>query len=87
MKELDQSVQIHMQQPPNLSTLAAHATTTAPDQPLSEHDAVVLTNRFPSMHARVEATRTASRENGIAPLLGPAIAINVIDFWEDEWIA
>lgn len=87
MREFDVQQEKQLQKTPDLTTLVAHATTTAPMQPLSGHDANILTSHFPSLRLLEEATRTSSGRNSLAELLGSAVASNMVDFWEDEWIA
>ncbi|KAK5258721.1 hypothetical protein LTR40_007350 [Exophiala xenobiotica] len=87
MKEFDVRQQTQLQKTPDLTTLVAHATTTAPMQPLSPHDANILTSHFRSLRHLEEATRTSSGRKGLTELLGPAVTKNLVDFWEDEWIA
>ena len=65
----------------------SQATATAPLRPLSEHDAAVLANTFPSIQGLEEATRTDWGKRQITELLGSNVAKDVIDFWQDEWIA
>lgn len=67
--------------------LMAHATTTAPIQPLPEHVVNSLLSHYPSMRLLEEATRTNSGRNHIVALVGPIVASSLVDFWEDEWIA
>jgi len=86
-KEFDVRQEKQLQKTPNLKTLVAHAITTAPMQPLSGHDANILASHFPSLRHLEEATRTSSGRNSLTELLGPAVTRNVVDFWEDEWIA
>jgi hypothetical protein len=87
MKEFDVRQQTQLQKTPNLTTLVAHATTTAPMQPLSRPDANILTSHFPSLRLLEEATRTSSGTKSLTELLGPATTKNLVDFWEDEWVA
>jgi len=67
--------------------LLAHTTAAAPGQPLSEHDANVLSDLFPSMRALEEATRTTQGKAVIREYFDSKTAANIIDFWENEWIA
>lgn len=71
----------------NLTALVAQTTTTAPSQPLSGYDATTLAEKFLSIQCLEEATRTRDGKTQISQLVGPIVAKNVIDFWEDEWIA
>jgi hypothetical protein len=71
----------------NLTALVAQTTTTAPTRPLSEYDATALGERFLSIQGLEEATRTSDGKSQISQLVGPIVAKNIIDFWEDEWIA
>ncbi len=87
MREFDVQQEKQLQKTSDLTTLVAHATTTAPMPPLSGHDANILTSHFPSLRLLEEATRTSSGRNSLAELLGSAVASNMVDFWEDEWIA
>ncbi|KIV85709.1 hypothetical protein PV11_01370 [Exophiala sideris] len=87
MKESDNRTEAPPLPHPMLTALVAQATTTAPVRPLSEHDAAVLANRFPSIQCLEEATRTDGGKRQITQLVGAHAAKEVIDFWQDEWIA
>jgi hypothetical protein len=86
VKELGTKIETSLRPNPVPSALVAHATTTAPFQPLSQRDTKVLTDSFPSIRLLEEATRSHSGRNRIASLLGPIISENISDFWEDEWM-
>ncbi|OAP63735.1 hypothetical protein AYL99_02962 [Fonsecaea erecta] len=68
------------------TALVAHATTSAPSQPLSQHDASVLTDLYSSIRELEEATRTSRGREQLTEYLGPVVTKNLVDFWEDEWI-
>ncbi|KAJ9610466.1 hypothetical protein H2200_005243 [Cladophialophora chaetospira] len=72
---------------PNLlpTSLVAYATTSS--QPLTQHNANVLTDICHSMRGLEEATRTESGRATLADFLGSVVANDTVDFWEDEWIA
>ena len=68
------------------SQLIAHATTSAPIQPLSQDQAHVVSRLFPSVKDLEKGTRTAEGQAKIRRYLDRATARDIIDFWEDEWI-
>lgn len=66
--------------------IVAYATATAPPQPLSEHDANVLTGLFPSIRRLEEGRRTSQGRKMIRDYFDPATEQDLMDFWKDEWI-
>ena len=66
--------------------LIAHATASAPDRPLTEHQARIVNDLFPSIRDLERGTRTAEGQDELRAQLNPATAKDIIDFWEDEWI-
>ena len=68
------------------TNLIAHATSTAPSRPLSEHDANVLTDLFSSIKEVEAGTRTATGQGIIHDWLDAKTAKGVIEFWADEWL-
>ncbi|KIX98967.1 uncharacterized protein Z520_05428 [Fonsecaea multimorphosa CBS 102226] len=86
IQELHKNYEIKIPPVPMPETLIAHATISAPAQPLSQHEANVLTDLCHSIRDLEEATRTSSGREQLAEHLGPAVTKNLVDFWEDEWI-
>ena len=84
--ELKKTRDLHPQTMPQPTILVAQATSTAPGQPLSKHDANVLTDLFPSIRLLEEATRSTAGRETITEWFDPSTGRNMIDFWEDEWI-
>jgi hypothetical protein len=71
---------------PTPTSVVAFATSTGPRQPLSEHDAKVLTDLFPSICGLEEGTRTEHGRKVIREYFDPAKEQDLVDFWLDEWI-
>ena len=67
------------------TALVAYATTSS--EPLTQHDANILTDICHSIRELEAATRTDSGQATIEEYLNPIVARGVIDFWKDEWIA
>ncbi|OAL35238.1 hypothetical protein AYO20_05492 [Fonsecaea nubica] len=86
IQELNKKYEIKIPPMPMPTTLVAHASTSAPAQPLSAHDANVLTDLCPSIRGLEEATRTNNGRERLAEYLGPVVTKTLVDFWEDEWI-
>ena len=63
--------------------LIAQATAGAP---LSEHDASVLSELFPSIRALEEGTRTIEGREKIDAYFDKVTADSILEFWDDEWI-
>lgn len=72
--------------PPPCSGLMTCATSTAPSQPLSEHDANLLTALFPSIRRLEEGTSTSQGRKLIRDYFDPGTEQDLMDFWKDEWI-
>ena len=70
----------------NPAFLVPHATTSAPNQTLSENTANILSDLFPSVRALEEATRTRTGQTDLRNWVDAFTADDIIDFWEDEWI-
>lgn len=68
------------------SSVIRYATSTAPGQPLSEHDAKVLTDLFPSIRGLEEGTRTDYGRSAIREYFDPGKEQDLVDFWLEEWI-
>ena len=68
------------------TALVAHATSTAPAKPLSEHNANILTDLFLSIKQLEEGTRTVQGQENIRSYFDAKTAKEVIEFWEDEWL-
>ena len=85
MPELKKRHKLKSDPTPNPSALIGHATTSA--QPLVQHDANVLADICHSLRGLEEVTRTTEGKAKLVDYLGPPVARNVIDFWEDEWLA
>lgn len=75
-----------VQTQPSPSHLISHAMSTAPSQPLSEHDANMVTCLFPSLRSLEQGTRSAHGRKILAEHLNEIKAQHMIEFWEDEWI-
>lgn len=75
-----------VQAPRLLTNLIGQATASAPAKPLSEHDANVVSDIFPSLQKFEEATRTQQGQAKLFNFLDRTTAENIIDFWADEWI-
>ncbi|KAH0832792.1 hypothetical protein FOPE_01445 [Fonsecaea pedrosoi] len=86
IQELNKKYEIKIPPMPMPTTLVAHASTSAPAQPLSAHDANVLTDLCSSIRGLEEATRTNNGRERLAEYLGPVVTKTLVDFWEDEWI-
>lgn len=74
-------------QPPHYAQLIAHATATAPNRLLAEHYTNLLSDLFASIRELEKGTRTEGGQQKIRDYLDSGAARDVIDFWEDEWIA
>ncbi|KAI9870165.1 MAG: hypothetical protein M1823_008829, partial [Watsoniomyces obsoletus] len=72
---------------PVTSQLIAHATASAPTRLLSRDQADTLSELFPSARHLEMGTRTAEGQAKIQKYLDPGTARDVLDFWEDEWLA
>lgn len=66
--------------------IVAYATSTAPRQPLSDHDATLLAALFPSIRRLEEGTRTSQGRKIIPDYFDPGTEQDLMDFWKDEWI-
>ena len=66
--------------------LTAHATTSAPIQPMSKEQAHLISRLFPSIKELEKGTRTSQGQAKLSSYLDPATAKDIIDFWEDEWV-
>lgn len=86
MQELGKKQEINASPHPSPTTLVAGITTSAPHQPLSQHDANILTNLCHSIRQLEEVTRTPQGKEALARDLGTDVANNVIEFWEEEWM-
>lgn len=71
---------------PMLTDLIAQTTASAPAKPLSEHDANVVTDIFPSLQEFENATRTQQGQAMLLDYLARTTVEDIIDFWADEWI-
>ena len=75
--------------PPERSptALIAHATASAPAKKLWQQDAASLNSIYTSVKELETGTRTAEGRALIHDFLDPSTARDVIDFWEDEYLA
>ena len=87
LQELERAPEIRSPATPIPTSLVAYATTSAPPQPLSQHHANVLINLCHSVRELEEVTRTTGGKEMLVEYLGAVVAKNIINFWEDEWIA
>jgi len=87
LEELKQEHEIRSHPTQTPTSLVANATVSAPLQLLNQHDGNVLTDLCHSVREVEEITRTANGKEMLVEYLGPVVAKNIVDFWEDEWIA
>lgn len=66
--------------------LVSHATSSAPIQPLSNQDADVLIDTFPSLGSLEQGTRGVDGTRTLVDCLGSSTAFYLAEFWEDEWL-
>jgi hypothetical protein len=69
------------------SSLLAHATASAPIRLLSQQQVITLHGMFGTVKELEAGTRTPDGQALIRDLFEPGIARDVIDFWEDEYLA
>lgn len=69
------------------SNLLAQATASAPSKLLSRQEADTLRSIFGSVKELEAGTRTPEGQVVIKDLFTPATARDIIDFWEDEYLA
>lgn len=86
IKKLETPLQGALPQQHSTEQLMAHATTTAPSSFLKQRQAAILSHLFGSIRGLERGTRTTGGQQMIQDNLGAAVARDVIDFWEDEWI-
>lgn len=86
MQELGKNQEINVSPYPLPTNLVAGITTSAPLQSLSQRDANILTNLCHSIRDLEEVTRTSQGREALARHLGPDVANNIIEFWEEEWM-
>jgi hypothetical protein len=66
--------------------LLRHMTAFAPHELISEHDANIISDLFPSFQALSTAVRTVEGRQLLEDYLGLTTARNVVDFWKSERI-
>ena len=69
------------------SALMAHATASAPGRILSKEETATLGTIFSSIKELERGSRTEESRALIHDFLPKATAREVIEFWEDEWLA
>lgn len=72
--------------PNQVFSLLRHMTVSAPHELISEHDANIISDLFPSFQALSAAVRTVEGRQLLEDYLGATSARIVIDFWEKEWV-
>lgn len=68
-------------------SLLSHATAAAPRRPLSALETATLHGIFASIKELETGTRTSDGRALIGDFFNPATTRDVIDFWEDEYLA
>lgn len=72
---------------PSPAKLMAHATASAPTKPLSPRQSITLQSVFATIKELEAGTKTPEGQALIRGFFDAAVARNVIDFWEDEYLA
>lgn len=73
--------------PRPLSALMRRATSAMPGKPLSAQQVDQLQTICPSIRDLEAATRSEEGRALINDFLDPVTARDIVDFWEDEWLA
>ena len=84
--ELTKGTNSSHQLTPSPTRVVAYATSTAPRQPLSEHNTKILTDLFPSICGLEGGTRTENGRTAIREYFDAVTEQELMDFWKDEWI-
>lgn len=85
-RSLDHTSSMPSPRRPALSLLS-HATAAAPRRPLSRSETTTLHSIFASIKELEAGTRTSDGRALIGDFLNPTATRDVIDFWEDEYLA
>jgi hypothetical protein len=84
IEELQKEVVTRLPPTPLPTELVAHATTSV--QPLTQHNAHVLTRLCHSIRELEESASTDGGRTRLLEHLGPTVTKDIVDFWKDEWV-